>query len=134
MHPEYRVPISTPDGKPYPYVGYYFSTAGAGRDLLLTFHSRCGRIRTALGGRYTAGLALDTELSAAQITPASLYEMLHDTADRLTADAVTLTTALQAERALKRSAALFIDASWRPSFYTEDVHAHLSPISCGICI
>lgn len=28
MHPEYRVPVSAPDGKPYPYVGYYFSTDG----------------------------------------------------------------------------------------------------------
>ena len=117
----------------HPYRKIAFSTAGAGCDLLLTFHSRCGRIRTTLGGRYTAGLTLDTELSAAQIMPASLYEMLHDTADRLTADAVTLTTALRAERALKRSAALFIDASWRPSLYTDGVHTHLATISCGIC-
>ena len=28
MHPEYRVPVSAPGGKAYPYVGYYLSTDG----------------------------------------------------------------------------------------------------------
>lgn len=117
----------------HPYRKIAFSTAGAGCDLQLTFHGRNGRIRATLGGRYLSDLTCDTELSAGEITPASLRQMLLHTADRFTANAVTLTTALRAERLLKRSVALFVDASWRPSFYTGGVHAHAATIACGIC-
>lgn len=117
----------------YPYRKIAFSTAGAGCDLRLTFHGRNGRIRAALGGHYFTGLTLDADLSAGDISPASLREMLLHAVDRCTADAVTLTTALRAERALKRSVALFVDAAWRPSFYTDGAHAHTATIACGIC-
>jgi hypothetical protein len=59
--------------------------------------------------------------------------MLFDSVDRMTADAVELTAALRAERELRRSLALFVDASWRPGIYMDGVRVHLATIACGIC-
>ena len=40
---------------------------------------------------------------------------------------------LRAERELRRSLALFVDASWRPGIYMDGVRVHLATIACGIC-
>ena len=61
------------------------------------------------------------------------FMLQKEVVDRMTADVVELTAALRAERELRRSLALFVDASWRPGIYMDGVRVHLATIACGIC-
>lgn len=101
---------------PYPKREIALSTACAGCDLHLTRHGQRGTLRATVGGRYAVNLTRHTLLSDSRLDP-DIGAMLFDSVDRMTADAVELTAALRAERELRRSLALFVDASWRPGIY-----------------
>ena len=117
---------------PYPKREISLSTASAGCDLHLTRHGQRGTLRATVGGRYAVNLTRHTLLSDSRLDP-DIGAMLFDSVDRMTADAVELTAALRAERELRRSLALFVDASWRPGIYMDGVRVHLATIACGIC-
>ena len=117
---------------PYPKREIALSTAGAGCDLHLTRHGQRGTLRATVGGRYAVNLTRHTLLTDSRLDP-DIGAMLFDSVDRMTADAVELTAALRAERELRRSLALFVDASWRPGIYMDGVRVHLATIACGIC-
>ena len=117
---------------PYPKREIALSTASAGCDLHLTRHGQRGTLRATVGGRYAVNLTRHTLLSDSRLDP-DIGAMLFDSVDRMTADAVELTAALRAERELRRSLALFVDASWRPGIYMDGVRVHLATIACGIC-
>ena len=97
---------------PYPKREIALSTACAGCDLHLTRHGQRGTLRATVGGRYAVNLTRHTLLSDSRLE---------------------LTAALRAERELRRSLALFVDASWRPGIYMDGVRVHLATIACGIC-
>ncbi len=117
---------------PYPKREIALSTAGAGCDLHLTRHGQRGTLRATVGGRYAVNLTRHTLLTDSRLDP-DIGAMLFDSVDRMTADVVELTAALRAERELRRSLALFVDASWRPGIYMDGVRVHLATIACGIC-
>ena len=117
---------------PYPKREIALSTASAGCDLHLTRHGQRGTLRATVGGRYAVNLTRHTLLSDSRLDP-DIGAMLFDSVDRMPADAVELTAALRAERELRRSLALFVDASWRPGIYMDGVRVHLATIACGIC-
>lgn len=117
---------------PYPKREIALSTADAGCDLHLTRHGQRGTLRATVGGRYAVNLTRHTLLTDSRLDP-DIGAMLFDSVDRMTADVVELTAALRAERELRRSLALFVDASWRPGIYMDGVRVHLATIACGIC-